>query len=1018
MAQVRYPLAVDSSDDELARTATAAPTAPARPGGSPVGRTLGRYKLERELGAGGMGVVHAAFDPDLERRVAIKVLRAEHGDEASKRLLREARAMARLTHANVITVHEVGSASGRDFIAMELVDGTTLAEWLRATPRKPAEVIDAFLAAGRGLAAAHAAGIVHRDFKPHNVLCGTKGRIVVTDFGLAREAEPAAIHDPLAVTMPVGAVAATETGQSTPLSGLTVEGSVLGTPAYMAPEQWTGGTVTPATDQFAYCVALWEALSGERPYKGPTVEDLKTQVARGPHALDASKIPRPLRSTLRRGLDPDPARRWPSMDALLAKIKRAELRPGVAVAIGSVALAGAIFAVMVLHPEEPPAAIPCAAPALAPDDFAARLGDLRAGTPEVAKVFDDELARWKTARDAACTSDAGVRHTKLRCLDAVMARLDAVRRASLVPPKPVLVGEIAIAAVDPALCLRTDPPALAATYSDAAVTGLALRRLDSEDPYDEVTDAAATKAAANDPCARFQLALARGMSPKAARARQSVDEAIALADQCRDDRAKAEAALLDLYYQTGVFSEQKLVELTRRTELVVARVDQTELRARFDELAGKAALVGGNYDVALAKLDAAITGLTRMPHHQLEAASDRIEILVARNLPADVVRARAEIAKWRPVAQALNEPELDVKLERLAATLAWFAGDQEAAHRRMLALEASNPGEPAGTRRVTGVVVDQTGKPVAGASVVGGAIIVVDSFGIGLPLGAARVLVRAKTDARGAFTLEGLAETGAIAAESERERSTPVPIADKVRLVLGPVGTVRGRVDLAGVRPHEVFVVAVSGARGTSPMYQHLAPVSPDGRFTLDRVLRGKLRVGAAIRNSKGEAFALRDLVVGAQPVDDVVIVPPSRRALSVLVRSTSSAPLDGAIAFVLPGKLGPQNLRDLKTLFAASQVAMTTANPIGGEPPAAVASKHLRGDLLATFANAPLGNGIMCAVGLQGDLSDPAFNELLGKAMDKLDVRCAPLRADATVGVLEIPPMKRLDPAPAKRSE
>ena len=250
-------------EQELARTATAVGSAPAEPAGSaePGGSTLGRYRLERELGAGAMGVVHAAFDPDLERRIALKVLRgATATTQARDRLLREARAMARLSHPNVVTVHEVGTAGGRDFVAMELIHGETLAEWLRAKPRPPAAILDAFLAAGRGLAAAHAAGIVHRDFKPHNVLRSRDGRIVVTDFGLAREAH-GALPPALDQTLPAGVTASA----SSPLVGLTVAGSLLGTPAYMAPEQWQSGPVTPATDQFAFCVALWEALAGQRP---------------------------------------------------------------------------------------------------------------------------------------------------------------------------------------------------------------------------------------------------------------------------------------------------------------------------------------------------------------------------------------------------------------------------------------------------------------------------------------------------------------------------------------------------------------------------------------------------------------------------------------------------------------------------------------------------------------------------------------------------------------------------------
>ncbi len=274
-------------------------------------KQIGRYRIERELGVGGMGIVYEVFDPDLERRVALKLILRATSEEGRARLLREARAMARLTHANIVRIYEIGSDQGREFVTMELVDGGSLADWLRAEPRSTREIVDAFIAAGRGLAAAHRAGIVHRDFKPHNVLRDTSGRIVVGDFGLATGLE-----------MQASAAQITFAGYTT----LTATGSWVGTPAYMAPEQWNGGSITPATDQFAFCIALWEALAGDRPFRGDDVEALRAAVTGGPAKLDASRIPRRFRALLRRGLDPDPAKRWPSMEAVIDQLARGRRR--------------------------------------------------------------------------------------------------------------------------------------------------------------------------------------------------------------------------------------------------------------------------------------------------------------------------------------------------------------------------------------------------------------------------------------------------------------------------------------------------------------------------------------------------------------------------------------------------------------------------------------------------------------------------------------------------------------------
>lgn len=307
------------------------------------GATVGRYVLESELGSGAMGIVWAAHDPELERRVAVKVLHPELADEAARsRMKREARAMARLSHPNVVMVYDVGDVGDGEqvFVAMELVEGETLAKWL-ATPRTRAEILAKFTDAGRGLAAAHEQGLVHRDFKPENVLVGNDGRARVTDFGLARRSSFAPV---LTETEPDGSRMAYAA-----LASLTRTGAFAGTPAYMSPEQLTGMPATARTDQFSFCVALYEALYGERPFTARTFEELVANVlgSRIRPAPAGTSVPPELRRVLLRGLELDPARRHASMGVLLegcalaASPKR--LRgPLLAVTAGVIAVAAAL----------------------------------------------------------------------------------------------------------------------------------------------------------------------------------------------------------------------------------------------------------------------------------------------------------------------------------------------------------------------------------------------------------------------------------------------------------------------------------------------------------------------------------------------------------------------------------------------------------------------------------------------------------------------------------------------------
>ncbi len=308
------------------------------------GDRIDRYIIEGTLGAGGMGVVYAARDPELDRPVALKLLHPRAAaSHAEARLLREAQAVARISHPNVIAVHDIGTAgddtkvAGQGFITMELVDGWTLREWLAEVPRTWREILVPFLAALRGLAAAHAAGLIHRDIKPDNILIGRDGRVRVTDFGMAR-----AIED-------VTAAVDTTASRSPLLVGLTQTGTTLGTPAYMAPEQHAGAATDARSDQFSFCVAAWEAVYNERPFVGGDVAALARAVRSGdlrqPPA--GSRVPAWVRRALTRGLCTEPSERWPTTDALADALTPGRTRR---LAIAGGVLSAAVIAALVVVP--------------------------------------------------------------------------------------------------------------------------------------------------------------------------------------------------------------------------------------------------------------------------------------------------------------------------------------------------------------------------------------------------------------------------------------------------------------------------------------------------------------------------------------------------------------------------------------------------------------------------------------------------------------------------------------------
>ncbi|MEM7155391.1 MAG: serine/threonine-protein kinase [Myxococcota bacterium] len=288
------------------------------------GQTVGRYVVLSRLGVGGMGVVYVAYDPELDRRVALKLLHPAvtrsspaSTERAQRRLLREAQALAKLDHPNVVSVHDVGEYEGGVYIAMDFVEGVTLGAWAREEQRPQRELIEMYLHAGRGLAEAHKKGIVHRDFKPDNVMVGEDGRVRVLDFGLARPTGSGIDHE----TIPEDIELAVPSNDALE-NPLTEVGSVLGTPAYMAPEQHLREEAGAAADQFAFCVALWEAVYGKHPYGASSRVQLAMIVVQGDIQVStASKGPRWLRRALMRGLSAKPTDRHPSMADLLLTIE-------------------------------------------------------------------------------------------------------------------------------------------------------------------------------------------------------------------------------------------------------------------------------------------------------------------------------------------------------------------------------------------------------------------------------------------------------------------------------------------------------------------------------------------------------------------------------------------------------------------------------------------------------------------------------------------------------------------------
>jgi tetratricopeptide (TPR) repeat protein len=569
-------------------------TVPEAAGASDHGATIGRFVVLGSLGAGGMGVVLSAFDPELDRKVAIKLLRPDawSSGDGRARLVREARAMARLSHPNVVAVYDVGSVGAQPFVAMELIDGDNLRGWLNQERRSWREILAALVAAGRGLEAAHAAGLVHRDVKPGNILVGRDGRVRIGDFGLV---------------------------------GIDAEArrTIAGTPGYMAPEQASGAEVDARADQYAFCVALAEALTGTGP-------------------------PRWVTEPITRGRQADPAARWPSMGALLGALDRdpAVRRRRIAAGVAVTALAGvALWGARSRAADDDPCAGGEARLTGVWDDarkHAVHAAFVATGTPfaeetwpRVATRLDAYTGAWVDMHRAACRATRVERRQsdtlldlRMQCLDR---RLDALRAlgdawvasvdaealrravdaAGALPAIDACANAAALAERAP---LPVDPAArrgIAAVRAQLDTIGALAAVGRARDGAREAELARVEADATGWPQVRAEAALALG------KAREQLDDpkaesplldAARLGEEARDDRLVA-VALVELANVLSYDQQQleRSLLVARLAEGAVARTgDGDDLRGELLVVRGNAEVQAARYDDAQRDLDDAV----------------------------------------------------------------------------------------------------------------------------------------------------------------------------------------------------------------------------------------------------------------------------------------------------------------------------------------------------------------------------------------------------------------------------
>jgi tetratricopeptide (TPR) repeat protein/predicted Ser/Thr protein kinase len=649
------------------------------------GTTLGRYVILKRIGRGGMGIVYLAFDNDLERRVALKVLRpavSESGSvsETRARLLREAQALAKVSHPNVVAVFDVETFGDEVFVAMEYIDGNTLREWRAAAPRSVREILAAYLQVGRGLEAAHAVGILHRDVKPENLLVDEKGRVKVVDFGLARLEEGGPI-DAVRAEAPAERRSDSSGSLSAPLTEL---GAVLGTPPYMAPEQLVGEKVDARTDQFSFCVTLHEALYGEKPFApaSTNLPDLVDAIYLGKlrPLPPTPRVPRGVRRALGRGLSGEPDARFASMGELLAAIEQAMASPkrwlaGIGAGAGLLAATALVVA-------RPAPARPCRG---ADEAIAAAWGGAKVGAVERAfqatgnaraedsfartrALLDRYAASWARMSTSACEA---TRVTGVQSEDGLDLRMGCLQQRA----KELEATVDLFARADSKLVDHAVEAAARLTPVDTCVDIAALRA-----PFAPPTGVAQRRAV-DDLRKRLAEVDALMLAGRANEALPIAGELVEVASSTAYAPARAEA----------LWRKGKLASLTASPGAAATLFDAAvEAEAvKHDEIAAKAwmqlafeaGFVQDHYDDAARYVRLADSAIRRFGNSELLRADlldVRSNVAYSRGVHADAQRFAREALAIREKALGPSHPSTLQTRSNLADSL-WDAGDADEA---------------------------------------------------------------------------------------------------------------------------------------------------------------------------------------------------------------------------------------------------------------------------------------------------------------------------------------------------